>query len=49
MDKKYEHRARICKHLSGLEIDSKKSIPPTKLAWRADVSNRDVELARQAK
>jgi hypothetical protein len=49
MDKRYEYRARICKHLSGLEIDSNKSIPSAKLAWRAHVSNRVVELARQAK
>jgi hypothetical protein len=44
MDKKYEHRARICKPLSGLEIDSKKTIPPTYLAWRADTPNRVVWL-----
>ncbi len=42
MDKKYEHRARIRKSLSSPGIDSKKSIPPAYLAWRANMPNRVV-------
>ncbi len=33
-------RARICKRLKSLGIDSKESIPPVYVAWRAGTSNR---------
>ncbi len=41
-------RARICKRIRSTGIDSKESIPPTYVAWRAGTSNRVVVLARQA-
>ncbi len=42
------HRARICKRLRSPGIDSKESIPPAYVAWRADTSNRVVVPACQA-
>ncbi len=41
-------RARICKHLRSPGIDSKESIPPVNVAWRAGTSNRVVVPACQA-
>jgi hypothetical protein len=38
---------RICKRLRGPGIDSKESIPPTNVAWRAVSSNRFVVSAPQ--
>jgi hypothetical protein len=43
-----ENRARICKRLWRLGIDSEQSIPPSYLTWRAGTKNRVVVLARQA-
>jgi hypothetical protein len=43
-----DYRARICKHLMSPGIDSKESIPPAYVAWRAGTSNRVVIPARQA-
>ncbi len=40
--------ARICKHLRSPGIDSKESVPPAYVAWRAATSNRVVVPARQA-
>ncbi len=39
---------RMCKRLRSSGIDSKESIPPACLAWRAGASNRVVVPARQA-
>ncbi len=41
-------RARIYKHLRSLGIDSRDSIPPAYVAWRAGTSNRVVVPGRQA-
>jgi hypothetical protein len=41
-------RARTCKRLRSPGIDSKESIPPAYLAWRAGTSNGVVIPARQA-
>ncbi len=41
-------RGRVCKRLRSSGIDSKESIPPACLAWRAGTSNRVVVPARQA-
>ncbi len=41
-------RARICKRLRKLGIDSEDSIPPAHVAWRAGTTNRVVVPARQA-
>jgi hypothetical protein len=41
-------RARLCKRLRCPGIDSKKSIQPAYVAWRAGTSNRVVVTARQA-
>ena len=41
------YRARICKRVRSLGIDSKESIPPAYEAWRAGTSNRFVVPARQ--
>ncbi len=41
-------RARICKRLWSLGIDSEKSIPPAYVAWRAGTTNRVVAPSRQA-
>jgi hypothetical protein len=43
-----EPRARICKPFRSPGIDSKESIPPAYVAWRARTSNRVVVPARQA-
>jgi hypothetical protein len=40
-------RARICKRLRSQEIDSKESIPPVYVAWRAGMSNKVVVQDRQ--
>ncbi len=40
--------ARICKRLRSPESDSKKSLPPAYVAWRAGTSNRVIIPARQA-
>jgi len=45
---RWKHRARICKRLRILGIDSKESIPLAYVAWRAETSNRVVVQARQA-
>jgi hypothetical protein len=42
------NRARICRRLRSPGIDSKVSIPPANVAWRAGTSNRIVVPARQA-
>ncbi len=43
------YRARICKRLRSLGIDSnQESIPPAYVAWRACTSNMVVAPARQA-
>ncbi len=39
-------RLRICQRLRSSEIDSKESIPPAYVAWRADTSNRVVVPVR---
>jgi hypothetical protein len=41
-------RARICKCLRSPGIDSKESVPPTYVAWRARMSTKVVAPARQA-
>jgi hypothetical protein len=41
--------ARICKRLWSPGIDSKESIPPACVAWRAGTSNRVVVTAHRAK
>ncbi len=41
------YRAQICKRFRSPGIDSKESIPPTYVAWRAGTSNRIVVHARQ--
>ncbi len=41
-------RARICKRLWSLGIDSEESIPPAYVAWRAGTTNRVVVPARRA-
>ncbi len=41
-------RARICKRLRSPRIDSKESIQPAFVAWRAGTSNTIVVPARQA-
>ena len=43
-----EVRARFCKRLTRPGIDSKVSIPPAYVAWRAGTTNRVVVPARQA-
>jgi hypothetical protein len=35
IESRWQHRARICKRLRSLGIDSKESIPPAYVAWRA--------------
>jgi hypothetical protein len=42
------YRARICKRLWSPEIDTKESIQPAYVAWRAGTTNRVVVPARQA-
>ena len=42
------YRAPILKLLWSPEIDSKESIPPAYVAWRAGTSNKVVAPARQA-
>jgi hypothetical protein len=34
IESRWKHRARICKRLRSLGIDSKESIPPAYVAWR---------------
>jgi hypothetical protein len=41
-------RARICKRLRSPGIDSKETISPAHVAWRAGTSNRVIVPARQA-
>jgi hypothetical protein len=40
------HRARTCKRLRSPGIDSKESVAPTYVAWRAGTSNKVVAPAR---
>jgi hypothetical protein len=42
-------RARICKRFRSPGIDSKESIPPAYVAWRAGTSNRIIVPAHQAR
>jgi hypothetical protein len=48
MERKKQHRARICKRLWSPEIDSKESIQPAYVGCRAGTTNRVVVPARQA-
>jgi hypothetical protein len=42
------NRARICKRFRSIGIDSKETILPAHVAWRAGTTNRVVVMARQA-